>query len=480
MASNFEEAKQLLLSQGDEGTNLFDHLSDSIHKMIVEKPHNAYGIFESLSDGVKQSTFTQPTAVEGATPGQAKPSEGKDGILAWANNAGALFEVAPAEDDAAEPVPTQDLPAEANLLEWAGVSFGREETFRLHKALQRLAAEKKARQIRFWGKISCTKSDYYIAQGQTQMEETDIDKTTASTDTIKYVAQKVSKGSDAIKEEPRSCKFATNGGSYVGNACGLNKHTYWVCKAAGEEWTELPIVTSATILAAQKVKKMFTGNLDEPVVTFPPFPGDEKDLLRAQIARISAATIVVPAGYFAASDEDGVTDHDLVDPGEDFEAPQIDALRELEGWQHYDLEINSWGRSLALPEKEGEEEEPDEDAPEYPEAKPVLQPIGDDEGAQDENNPIWQIRVVNKKMAVVRHLSWPGAYAVGDGERFVNVYVGQGIKFSAEPFTPVAPQVLQKEFANDEDAGDDAWEDKEEPDVVDDTTVAEEDEGEDD
>jgi hypothetical protein len=127
MASNFEEAKQLLLSQGDEGTNLFDHLSDSIHKMIVEKPHNAYGIFESLSDGVKQSTFTQPTAVEGATPGQAKPSEGKDGILAWANNAGALFEVAPAEDDAAEPIPTQDLPAEANLLEWAGVSFGREE-----------------------------------------------------------------------------------------------------------------------------------------------------------------------------------------------------------------------------------------------------------------------------------------------------------------------------------------------------------------
>ena len=33
----------------------------------------------------------------------------------------------PREDDAAEPIPTQDLPAEANLLEWAGVSFGREE-----------------------------------------------------------------------------------------------------------------------------------------------------------------------------------------------------------------------------------------------------------------------------------------------------------------------------------------------------------------
>merc|ERR1719456_1816497 len=173
MASNFEEAKQLLCSQGADGVNLFDHLSDAIHKMIVEKPHNAYGIFESLSDGVKQASFNPPASV-GASPGQSAASEGRDGILAWANNAGALFA---ADEEDAEEIPTQDLQAEANLLEWAGVSFGRQETFRMHKALKKLAAENKTRQVRFWGKIACAKSDYYIAQGQTQMDEADIDKT---------------------------------------------------------------------------------------------------------------------------------------------------------------------------------------------------------------------------------------------------------------------------------------------------------------
>ena len=32
--------------------------------------------------------------------------------------------------------------------------------------------------------------------------------------------------------------------------------------------------------------------------TFPPFPGREKNYLRAQIARISATTLISPVGYY--------------------------------------------------------------------------------------------------------------------------------------------------------------------------------------
>lgn len=38
--------------------------------------------------------------------------------------------------------------------------------------------------------------------------------------------------------------------------------------------------------------------------SFPPFPGTEKNYLRAQIARISATTHVSPIGFFTFSGED--------------------------------------------------------------------------------------------------------------------------------------------------------------------------------
>lgn len=39
-------------------------------------------------------------------------------------------------------------------------------------------------------------------------------------------------------------------------------------------------------------------------MSHPPFPGLEKNLLRAQIARISAATSVSPIGYFRFDDNE--------------------------------------------------------------------------------------------------------------------------------------------------------------------------------
>ena len=60
---------------------------------------------------------------------------------------------------------------EAEMLEWAGVSFGEENTVRLQKSIKRLAIMSGAEHLRFAGKIFGTKSDYWIAIGRLSTAE---------------------------------------------------------------------------------------------------------------------------------------------------------------------------------------------------------------------------------------------------------------------------------------------------------------------
>ncbi len=76
-----------------------------------------------------------------------------------------------------------------------------------------------------------------------------------------------------------------------------------VC-VAGDSWVRLPSVTPAQIVASRQIKKLFTGILDNPMVTFPPFPGKELNYLRAQIVRITCTTQISPSTYFQTLEED--------------------------------------------------------------------------------------------------------------------------------------------------------------------------------
>ena len=77
---------------------------------------------------------------------------------------------------------------------------------------------------------------------------------------------------------------------------------------AGDPWTKLPHVKPIEIVLARQIKKLFTGNLIAPVVTFPPFPGKEINYLRAQIARISATTHISPTGFYQFEEEEDETE----------------------------------------------------------------------------------------------------------------------------------------------------------------------------
>jgi len=52
------------------------------------------------------------------------------------------------------------------------------------------------------------------------------------------------------------------------------------------------------IEAAKNTKVVFSGNLERSIITNPFFFGKEKHYLRAQIARISHSTTLVPKNYY--------------------------------------------------------------------------------------------------------------------------------------------------------------------------------------
>ena len=57
-------------------------------------------------------------------------------------------------------------------------------------------------------------------------------------------------------------------------------------------------------MTARVICKLFTGHLDTPIVSFPPFPGTERNYLRAQVARITAGTHISPMNYFSVAEEE--------------------------------------------------------------------------------------------------------------------------------------------------------------------------------
>lgn len=76
------------------------------------------------------------------------------------------------------------------------------------------------------------------------------------------------------------------------------------------------------------IKHVFTGNLNANIDSCPPFPGKERHLLRAQLARITHAAQICPKGLYELDDD--TQEYKLTG-----EVPQdMEALKSLEGWGH--------------------------------------------------------------------------------------------------------------------------------------------------
>lgn len=332
-----------------------------------------------------------------------------------------------------------------NYLEWAGISLGKEDAFRLHLSMKRLASSRGVTNMRFWGKILGKTRDYFIVEG---------------------------KPGEADQEEEEEEEQKDGRGNVIEKAGeGVNKLSYWVCHEPGDNWVKLPNATPEQVEIAGKIRRILIGDLEAPVRGHPPFPGKEKNYLRAMIARISAETVICPTGLFKESEDEDAFD---VEPADEEEEPfePVD-LNDPANWVHYMLPINRLGRSRPNPPPLDDEGEPIDD-PDAPPQGQLLKPAGEDklfgrmdgeeEEAEEEdeegiNEPgsAWALRTCpsggppsgleeTQVMVAAKNRRWPGAVAVGLGKRYVNCYVGYGIQNLKKPYAPQLPAALQTEY----------------------------------
>ncbi|OWZ16727.1 Flagellar radial spoke protein [Phytophthora megakarya] len=128
------------------------------------------------------------------------------------------------------------------------------------------------------------------------------------------------------------------------------------------------------------------------------------------------------------------------------EEPEIKAaadLVDLGSWTHYTKEINArYGRMTPMPPQTNADGE--EEPREGEEFAPPLRVLNEDKPLS------WRIDRMPAtiqpsvgEVAIVRSLVWPGAVSIAVGKKFLNVYVGHGVKFLSEPFQLPPPQRLQ-------------------------------------
>ncbi|XP_077756745.1 radial spoke head protein 4 homolog A isoform X1 [Canis aureus] len=455
----------LLKTSSKSGLNLYDHLSDMLTKVLDERPENAVDIIESISQDVKMAHFRKKLDTlqnENEMLPTYEIAEKQKALFLQGNLEGADQEL---EDEIAENS-LPNLMESAFYFEQAGVGLGTDETYRIFLALKQLTDTHPIQRCRFWGKILGLEMNYLVAEVEFREGE---DEEDIEDEDVPEERDDGDSGADEDDEDelPRAFYKTPQATPKEESRTGANKYVYFVCNEPGRPWVKLPSVTPAQIVTARKIKKFFTGRLDAPIVSYPPFPGNESNYLRAQIARISAGTHVSPLGFYQFGEEEGEEEEevegrrDSFEENPDFEGIQvIDLVESLSNWVHHVQHILSQGRCNwfnPIQKSEEEEEEEDEEKeekgeePDYIEQEvgpPLLTPISED--LEIQNIPPWTTRLSSNlipqyAIAVLRSNLWPGAYAFSNGKKFENVYIGWGHKYSPDNYTPPAlPPVCQE------------------------------------
>jgi len=464
----FEKVKSYLSKQVDtNGTSIYSHIADISRRIVDEKLDNAYDEFENLSLAVKQSKLKVESAND--IPVQRVNEEERaevgghiDSILtAYGRKPEKKPKVVKEDDDEeeeeeedkeeeAEPIDTAKC---ANILEhqqlisWSGLCMESEEAYQLQHAVIGLVRKlgENFESSRFWGKVLAMNGDYYVVEAKlTEYPEP---------------AEQAEDAPPSRNEDPGK---------------GANEFVYFVTTniEGNGEWRQLGDVTAEQIKASRRIHRLFTGDLNAKVGGRVHFAWSEAELLRAQIARISAATVLAPSEFYVRPEEDDEEDPFAMERNEEF-APNEDGGVAVDAWVHSRGHLRLEGRvaKWIAPEKEDEddeeaenenEEEKEPTAEETEEEIPILQSIASDAcaefggGADDddeaEGSNVWNIRSLNANCAyqivVLSNKLWAGAKTVyrANSATFVNVYIGDGVKYRATYYTPSPPLPIQPQF----------------------------------
>nr|XP_033809507.1 radial spoke head protein 6 homolog A [Geotrypetes seraphini] len=459
-----QNAKAFLLKTSTQsGLNLYDHLSRVLTRILNERPNNVVDIFEDISKEMKWLLF------------QKKLDSLRDQYAVretyeLAEKHKALFLKAGGdEQEAEEEMMETTLPYVTELafhFEQAGVGLSRDETTRIFLALKQLVESQPIQKCRFWGKILGIEFNYIIAEVEYREGEDELDQEEEAEEMEQESELKDEEEKEEPEDEPPKSTYKPPPViPKEENRTGTNKFSYLVCSEPGMPWVRLPMITPAQIVVARKIRKFFTGRLDAPVVSYPPFPGNEMNYLRAQVARISGGTQVSPLGFYQFGEEEEEEEEGAIrssyEENPEFEGiPVLDMVENLSNWVHHVQHILPQGRCVwfnayqkseeEIEEEEDEEEEGDEPGEQEPEVgPPLLTPLSED--AEINQTPPWTARlsshvVPQYALAILRSNLWPGAYAFTSNKKFENIYVGWGLKYNPENYSPPPPPMVMMEY----------------------------------
>jgi radial spoke head protein 4A len=424
------ERVQALLKVDTGSGSLYDHLIRVVRKLSEDKPDDALAQLETLSRHLKQANFR----------GEAAPDEGKAvSVDAAAEELRQMWcaDSVKLVRPPASPMPVlaavQNYLEDAAMFEWAGVGFGKQESYHIAMSMRRLATDTPSLDsLRLWGKILGTQGDYYVAEGTLQ----------------------------AAGEGPSPPPFVLPGTAEYDvepRGEGPNTCAYWVAKSPTAPWVRLPAARASHIVAARNVQRIMTGDLASPVLTAPWFPGEERHLLRAQIARITATCKLAVKGWLEVDPDkgDGKLMKIVEDPLGSF--PSQEELDGAGGWTHAAHFLLQTGRSrwpdldaisaareenpTLISEKElADMQDAKDNKDTEHECLETIEADLDERKPDDvESTVAWQFKshgdkgIYNKgdishRLSSVRSLIWPGAISVAQGKKYANLYVGYGLK----------------------------------------------------
>jgi len=255
---------------------------------------------------------------------------------------------------------------------------------------------------------------------------------------------------------------------------GMNEFVYFVITdLENGEWKQLPNVTPEQIKTSRQVYRLFTGDLSASVGGRVHFEWTEAELLRAQIARISSSTILCPNEYYVKPEEEDEDNPFAIELNEEF-APNEEGGVAEDAWVHQRGHLRLEGRLAKYiePEKEEDDDEDgdaaDADEEKEPSAEELEEEIailrdlsndkcaefnvGGDEDEETESSNCWYIRQVNKtlpyQVVTINNKLWSGAKTVylSNSKQFVNIYIGNGMKYRSTFYTPSPPSAIPSQF----------------------------------
>ncbi|XP_019485045.1 PREDICTED: radial spoke head protein 6 homolog A [Hipposideros armiger] len=455
--------------------SLYEHLVNLLTKILNQRPEDPLSILESLNRTTQMEWFHPKLDTLRDDP-EMQPiyemAERQKALFVRGGSGGGGEGEQEMEEEVGETA-VPNIMESAFYFEQAGVGLSSDESFRIFMALKQLVEQQPIHTCRFWGKILGLGRSYVVAEvefreGEEEFEEEEVEETTEGGEVTDAPGEEEGEEDEKVSDIiPKPTWKPPPVIPKEENRMGTNKYLYFVCNEPGQPWTRLPHVTPIQIVQARKIKKFFTGHLDAPVVSYPPFPGNEANYLRAQIARISAATHISPLGFYQFGEEEGDEEEeggagrDSYEENPDFEGiPVLELVDSTANWVHHTQHILpqgrcTWVNPLQKVEEEeelGEEEEKADEGIEEVEQEvgpPLLTPLSED--AEIMHMSPWTAHLScslcpQYSVAIVRSNLWPGAYAYATGKKFENMYIGWGHKYSPENFNPPLPAPIQQEY----------------------------------